>query len=279
MARTLGELSAAIAETPHPIGLVVTRGYLHAGHGALVRAAHEMGRAVVLCIFLSHRQFGPGEDFTLYPRDSERDREFAEQAGVDVFWQPAEEDVYPRGMSTEVHMPRLEQAINGVVRPEVLRSQITAMVRLIGLTKAASVYYGEQDWYKAAAMRIVLSDLAVGTEIETVPTRRAEDGLALGSLNERLRPQERQSAARIFEALKWAQELFANGEVEATRLLGRTSAALTRIPGFRLQYVHLVDPATLAERPKAAPGDILMAGGYFGRTRLDDAVRLPDTSA
>jgi pantoate--beta-alanine ligase len=278
VARTLGELSAAVAESPHPIGLIVTRGYLHGGHGALVRTAHERGRAVVLCVFLSHRQFGPGEDFTLYPRDSERDREFAEQEGVDILWQPTEEDVYPRGMATEVHMPRLEHALSGVVRPEVLRSQLTAMVRLIGLTRASSVYYGEQDWYKAAAMRIALSDLASGTEVETVPTRRADDGLALGSMNERLRPQERQSAARIFEALKWAQELFTNGEVEATRLLGRTSAALTRIPGFRLQYVHLVDPGTLAERTKAAPGDILMAGGYFGRTRIDDAVRLPDTA-
>ncbi|MDA8345799.1 MAG: pantoate--beta-alanine ligase [Thermaerobacter sp.] len=279
MATTLEELHAAISDQPRQVGLIITRGYLHEGHGALVHSVQDQGRLAVLCVFLNQRQFGPGEDYALYPRDSRHDVEFAEQVGVDVLWLARDQDVYPPGFCTEVRMPQLENALHGVTGPEVLRAQLTAVVRLIGLARAQAVYYGEQDWYKAAALRIALTDLAIGTVVETTPTKREADGLALRSLNERLRPEERRSASLIYGALQEAQELFSrHGEVEATRLLGRTSAALTRIPGFRLQYVHLVDPATLSERRRASPGDLLMAGGYFGRTRLDDAVRLPDAN-
>ena len=241
-----------------------------------MRAAQQDGLLAVLCIFLSHRQFGPGEEYALYPRDSQHDLEFALAEGVDVLWLPKETEVYPPGFGTELRMPELEKALYGVVGPEVLRAQLTSVVRLIGLSRAQALYYGEQDWYKAAATRIALGDLALPTQVLIAPTLRAEDGLALGSMNARLRPEERRSAALIFQALQDAQNLFTrHGESEATRLLGRTSAALTRIPGFRLQYVHLMDPVTLAERSRAVPGDLLMAGGYFGRTRLQDAVRLP----
>lgn len=255
----------------------MTRGYLHEGHAALVSLAQAHGLRAVVCAFLSHRQFGPGEDYALYPRDKRHDEEFAEAAGVDVLWLPSEEDVYPRGLSTEVHMPQIEQVLSGVVHADILCAQVTATLRLVGLARAETVYYGEQDWYKAAATRIALADLAIRTQVEVAPTSRAPDGLALGTMNERLRPEERRSASYVFRALQEAQNLFAqHGEVESTRLLGRTSAALTRIPGFRLQYVHLLNPTTLVEQHRASPGDLLMVGGYFGRTRIADAVRLPD---
>lgn len=259
-----------------PLGLVLSRGYLNRGQEALARRARDDARSALLCIFLNQRQFGPGEEYALYPRDAERDLALAEAGGFDVLWLPTEQDIYPKGFMTEVRAAPIEGALQSVVRPEVLRAHLTSVLRVLGMTGARAVYYGERDLHKAAVLRLVLRDLAMDVEVSEVPTVREEDGLSLGAMNTRLRTEERGNAPRLYAALQEAQELFScHGEVDATRLLGRTSAALTRIPGFRLQYVLLMDPVTLTERQHAAPGDLLLAGGSFGRTRLRDVVRLP----
>ena len=50
---------------------VSTMGALHDGHAALIRAAREIAGQngnVAVSIFVNPLQFGPGEDFSKYPR-------------------------------------------------------------------------------------------------------------------------------------------------------------------------------------------------------------------
>lgn len=274
--QSVEELRRATLATGNEPALILTRGFLHPGHRQLAAAAAAAGYATVLGIFLHPRQFAPGDSPSLYPRDASGDLERAALYGVDVFWRVEERDVYPPGFATELCLPPVERTLSGVVHPEVLRSQITLTFRLLSLAKAQAVYFGELDWHKARSVERVLKDLALPCEVRVVDTARDEHGLAYSALNAKLTPEELLSAGRIHGCLSDAQTLFAvRGEDEVTRLLGRTSAALTRIPGFRLQYVHLLDPETLTERARAHPGDLLMIGGFFGRTRVADAVRLP----
>ena len=70
---------------PRPLGLVPTMGALHDGHLALMRAAATRLRQPSSCsIFVNPTQFGPGEDFTRYPRDEARDVALAAAAGADA---------------------------------------------------------------------------------------------------------------------------------------------------------------------------------------------------
>src|SRR5215831_8789643 len=74
------------------IGLVPTMGYLHAGHLSLVKRARRFaGKAgkVVVSIYVNPTQFGPGEDFSRYPRDLKRDFELCGAEGVDAVFVPS----------------------------------------------------------------------------------------------------------------------------------------------------------------------------------------------
>ncbi len=269
------ELQAAVG-TGRKMALILTRGFLHPGHRELVARAKADGFATVLGIFLHPRQFAPGDNPSLYPRDLAGDLERARAYGVDIYWQIGERDVYPPDFATELRQPAIERTLAGVVHPEVLRSQVTLTFRLLSLAGAQAIYFGELDWYKARCVGRALRDLGLKCDVHIVETARDEHGLAYSAMNAKLMPEELKAASRIHTCLRDAQSLFADhGEYEVTRLLGRTSASLTRIPGFRLQYVHLLDPDTLLERERAHAGDLLMIGGFFGRTRVSDAVRLP----
>ncbi|HYA28920.1 MAG TPA: pantoate--beta-alanine ligase, partial [Acidobacteriota bacterium] len=93
--------------------LVPTMGFLHEAHLCLVRDAKSRGDRVVVSIFVNPTQFGPGEDFTSYPRDFERDRALLEAEGVDVLFHPSVEQIYPTGAQTFVEVEKLSLPLCG----------------------------------------------------------------------------------------------------------------------------------------------------------------------
>src|SRR5437762_14364490 len=86
----------------YSIGLVPTMGALHAGHRSLIERADAENELVVVSIFVSPLQFGPGEDLARYPRPVEKDLRMLRGMDGDGVYMPAAEDVYPSGAATQV---------------------------------------------------------------------------------------------------------------------------------------------------------------------------------
>ena len=57
---------------------------------------------VVVSLFVNPRQFSEDADLSAYPRDLARDARLAENAGADVLFAPAGEEVYPEPPLTTV---------------------------------------------------------------------------------------------------------------------------------------------------------------------------------
>ena len=79
------------------IGFVPTMGSLHAGHMSLLSAARFRADRVIASVFVNPLQFGPGEDFERYPRTPEDDARLLADAGCDLLFLPAVDEIYPEG--------------------------------------------------------------------------------------------------------------------------------------------------------------------------------------
>ena len=203
--------SAADLPRGGEIGLVPTMGAFHEGHLALLRAARDENQIVVASLFVNPAQFGEGEDLERYPRDEERDARLAEEAGVDVLYVPAADEIYPPGFETWVEVERLGSILEGEHRPGHFRGVATVCLKLFNLVRPRRAYFGQKDAQQVAIVRRMVRDLAVPVEIRIVPTARDEDGLALSSRNAYLSPEERERALALPRALAARDRTLLNG--------------------------------------------------------------------
>jgi len=251
------------------LALVPTMGALHAGHLALVEDAKRQADNVVATIFVNPTQFNDPDDLARYPRQEAEDARKLAEAGCDLLWAPAVEDIYPDGFATDVHVSGVSDRWEGAARPGHFDGVATVVARLLLAVRPDVALFGEKDFQQLAVIRQMVADLGIGTEIVGVPTVRDADGLALSSRNALLSPEERRRAVALPIALNAARDGILDGTSVADAL--REAKQLLVDAGFlRIDYVALVNAATL--EPLDAPRGTmrLIAAAVIGTTRLID---------
>jgi pantoate--beta-alanine ligase len=249
LVRTVGELRAALAAAgEHEIGLVPTMGAYHAGHAALLRAARDENDLLVVSLFVNPAQFDSGDDLAAYPRDEERDARIAAEAGADILFAPAVDELYPPGYQTWIDVEELSRGLEGAARPGHFRGVATVCCKLFNLVRPTRAYFGQKDAQQVAVVRRMVRDLHLDVELRVVPTVRDDDGLAFSSRNVLLSPVERQRALALPRAL-------ATRDPERAREL---------LDGVAVDYVEVAD-----FEPR-----VLAAAIRVGDTRLIDNVVL-----
>jgi pantoate--beta-alanine ligase len=249
--RTIAELREA-RPPQTSVGLVPTMGALHDGHVALFEAARAENDVAVASLFVNPAQFTPQEDFTGYPRDEERDARIAEDAGVDILFAPAADELYPPGFQTWVDVEELSRPLEGEFRPGHFRGVATICLKLFNIVRPERAYFGQKDAQQAAVLRRMVLDLNLELELRVLPTVRDPDGLAVSSRNAYLSAQEREQALVLPRALE-------------TRDAGQARRILAGTPGIATDYVDVFE----------ADGIHVLAGAIrVGSTRLIDNVPL-----
>lgn len=276
--KTKTQLRAALQ--PHrregrSVGFVPTMGYLHDGHLALVQRARRENDVVAVSIFVNPTQFGPNEDLAAYPRDLERDLALLEQAGTDIVFCPAVEELYPPGYMTYVH---IEGAITGTLcgrsRPGHFRGVATIVSKLFHLVMPRRAYFGQKDAQQVAVIQQMVRDLDFDLEVVPCATVREADGLALSSRNTFLTAAQRARAPMIHQALQDARSTIAAGERRAVKVVERIKDRLAAMDDSTIDYVSIVDARTLVDLDTVG-GEVLIAVAIrVGRTRLIDNIRV-----
>jgi pantoate--beta-alanine ligase len=265
---------AAVRMADRSLGLVPTMGAMHEGHLSLLAAAGADCDVVVLTIFVNPLQFGADEDLDAYPRPVERDLELAEGAGADVVFAPTAREMYPGPVFTNVHVATLTSTMEGASRPTHFDGVCTVVTKLFNLVGPCRAYFGEKDYQQLAVVTRMVADLDQPVEVVPCPIVREPDGLALSSRNAYLSRDQRQAAGVLHRALRAGATMVSVGEHDPEAVAEHVAAIVADEPQARLDYVGVVDAATLeplATLERGAEVRLLVAAA-FGSTRLLDNV-------
>ncbi len=276
----MGELRAALEparRAGRTIGLVPTMGALHEGHLSLIVRARSQCDLVVVSLFVNPAQFNEHADLDRYPRQEDRDRGLAAQAGADLLFAPTREEVYPAGFSTSVEVLGLTDRLEGAVRGSAhFRGVTTVVTKLLNMVAPDIAYFGQKDAQQVIVIRRLVEDLNVAVRIEECPTVRESDGLAMSSRNAHLSPDERTRALALHRALAAAGAAVSDGELSADALIRAARDAMTPFD-VEPEYLALVSPDTLETVSRLDEPALLAIAARVGATRLIDNVTLyPD---
>lgn len=274
VARTVIEMRSQVAEWRRAglrIGLVPTMGALHEGHLSLVRLALTHVDKVIATVFVNPTQFGPGEDYSAYPRGEQRDRDLLQSADCALLFAPSVEEMYPKGFSTTVTVGKVAEPLEGIARPGHFNGVATVVAKLLLQAGADVAVFGEKDFQQLAVIRRLALDLDIPVQIIGAPTARDEAGLALSSRNAYLSETELPIARRLNVILAEAARRAGAGEPVSTIEAEGTAGVLAA--GFdKVDYLAIVRAGDLqpfqGDRVDG-PARALVAA-KLGRTRLID---------
>ncbi|MGA9668913.1 MAG: pantoate--beta-alanine ligase [Terracidiphilus sp.] len=252
------------------IGLVPTMGALHAGHASLIRAAKASCNAVAVSIFVNPTQFGPNEDYARYPRTFGADCALAQFEGANLVFAPSVEEIYPAGASTFVEVEGIGNRLDGASRPGHFRGVATVVAKLLIAAEPDKAFFGQKDAAQVAVLRRMVEDLRLATEIEVCPIVREVDGLALSSRNRYLNPAERTQALVLSRAIHRIEAIVAGGERRSSALIEAAAQLFATESAIRIDYITVVNWATLLPVETAIPGSLFVVAAYVGITRLID---------
>lgn len=252
------------------VGLVPTMGYLHGGHQSLIKKSVEQNDRTVVSVFVNPIQFGPNEDLESYPRDLEADAKLCEATGADIIFNPEPEEMYADGFVSFINMTGLPNALCGLTRPIHFKGVCTVVGKLFNIVTPDRAYFGQKDAQQLAIIMRMVKDLNFDIEIVGCPIIREADGLAKSSRNIYLTAEERKAAVVLSKAVKLGQQMIADGEREAAKIVGAMKELISAEPLATIDYVEMVNMDTMQSIEKAE-GHVLCAMAVkFGKARLID---------
>jgi pantoate--beta-alanine ligase len=252
------------------IALVPTMGYLHEGHASLMVEAKKRAKTVVISIFVNPTQFGVNEDLDSYPRDLERDKRVALQAGVDVIFAPKAVEMYPEGYQSYVNVEGLTGHLCGASRPGHFRGVTTVVAKLFNIVTPKVAIFGKKDFQQLAVIRRMVRDLNMDLEIVGMPIVREADGLAMSSRNTKLDPAQRAEALSLSKALAAAKRVFRAGEKSVAGLSETACKVIASEGAGEIDYLEFRDAETLEPLETADEKTLLALAVRFGSVRLID---------
>ncbi len=253
------------------IGFVATMGSLHKGHLSLVKKAHQMCDVVIVSVFVNPAQFNKSNDLENYPRDLPSDAAILAEHHVDYIFAPEAEEIYGENFSTFVTVDDLSDKLEGASRPGHFRGVATVVALLFNTIRPDNAFFGQKDAQQVAIIQRMTRDLGFDVEIEIMPIIREKTGLAMSSRNERLNDDERQAASIVYKSLLEGEIALEEGERNASKVAETVRKEIEKEPLASIDYVAVVDNATLEPIEKVGNSPVLIAVAVnFSDVRLID---------
>lgn len=254
------------------IGFVPTMGFLHEGHLKLVEHSIQENDITILSIFVNPLQFGPNEDFDAYPRDQERDKELAQNAGVDYIFLPSTNEMYENELSFSLNVVKRADVLCGSSRPGHFNGVAAVLIKLFNIILPDHVYFGIKDAQQTAIVDALIKDFDFPVKLKAVQTAREPDGLAKSSRNVYLSRDERKQAAQLYHSLKLAEAAVLNGVMDAEEIIQLVKEQIEENINGHIDYIDVLSYPQLTYISKLQGKIIIAVAVKFSKARLIDNI-------
>ncbi len=255
------------------IGFVPTMGFLHDGHAALLKQAWRENDVVILSIFVNPTQFGPNEDYKIYPRDLERDALIAKENSVDYIFTPSVEEMY--GTETSFVSVVVQDRVDmlcGKSRPDHFDGVATIVTKLLNVVQPDRAYFGTKDAQQLAIVRELVRSFNFATEVVAVEMVRESDRLALSSRNTYLSEEQRSDATSLYKTLNHIRYLL-HKDITLIDAIVEGEQYFREISSFsELEYLEAYSYPDLLPITKNTKQIIIAIAAKFDKIRLIDNI-------
>ena len=260
----------ALREKGKAVAFVPTMGGLHDGHLSLVDKAKELAQIVVVSIFVNPTQFARGEDFDDYPNTFEADKLLLESKNVDALFLPSKEEIYPYGTESDYQVGAIGQILCGAFRPTHFDGVAQVVKRFFEIVKPNFAVFGEKDYQQLQIIKSLVKDLNLSINIQSMPTQREQDGLAMSTRNQYLSDNNREIAPLFYSALRVAKNEILEGKT-ISETIKDTKNKLSK--SFEVEYLEVLDANNLTQIETKTSEIIIISAIRFGGTRLIDNLK------
>ncbi len=251
-------------------GLVPTMGALHEGHLQLVDRARSECDFLAVSIFVNAMQFNDKGDHERYPRTVQMDLDLLALKGVDMVILPTDQEMHPEPIQFKVVPSGLSDLLEGASRPGHFAGVATVVMKLFHVLSEGRAYFGEKDFQQLAIIKRMVVEFHLPITVVGVAIVREEDGLAMSSRNRLLSKEERAAAPALHSSIEVLRSAYALGEPRVQRLVQLAKTELAKEPLFRLDYLCVVNPATLDLLDFAEDDSRVLVAANIGLVRLID---------
>ncbi len=249
------------------IALVPTMGGLHEGHLSLVDKAKSLAQIVVVSIFVNPTQFARGEDFDDYPNTFDSDKLLLESKRVDALFLPSKDEIYPHGTESDYKVGDIGQILCGAFRPTHFNGVAQVVRRFFEIVNPNYAVFGEKDFQQLLIIKSLVKNLNFKIKIESIPTQREEDGLAMSTRNQYLSDLDREKAPHFYSVLSDTRDALLDGK---SIYDAREDALNTLSKSFEVEYLEVLDANNLTQIETKTTEIIIISAIRFGGTRLID---------
>ena len=139
--------------------------------------------------------------------------------------------------------------------------------RFFEIVKPNLAVFGEKDFQQLLIIKTLVKNLSLNLKIESIPTQREEDGLAMSTRNQYLSDLDRERAPHFYSVLCDARDSILRGnslteaKKDAIKTLGKS---------FEVEYLEVLDANNLTQIETKTTEIIIISAIRFGGTRLID---------
>ncbi len=245
-------------------------GALHNGHLSLIMQSKQANDVTVCSIFVNPTQFNDPKDLEKYPRPIEADMVKLKQAGCDILFNPAVNEMYDDNEQWHLDIGPLEHLLEGEFRPGHYQGVMQVVFKLLDIVKPTSLYMGQKDYQQFMVVSRMVELLNIPVNMVMCPIEREAYGLAMSSRNVHLTAEDRQHALVLSKTLNWVKDNFDRDNI--TELQQQAMGKLAAEEGVEPEYFRIVDGKMLLPASENTQIIVALTAARVGKIRLIDNV-------